>query len=152
MTSFHIFTGLNGLGDYVTQRGIHLSFALTLVLLTQPLHKHICKDKYAGIKPFRILCRCVDLLLIALTWISWWMAQDEVHHLAERLSQTTWMATFAGACLAVITLECARRVLGYIMPVLALIFVAYALAGPHLPLAIAPVSYTHLTLPTICSV
>ena len=142
MTSFHIFTGLNGLGDYVTQRGIHLSFALTLVLLTQPLHKHICKDKYAGIKPFRILCRCVDLLLIALTWISWWMAQDEVHHLAERLSQTTWMATFAGACLAVITLECARRVLGYIMPVLALIFVAYALAGPHLPLAIAHRGYS----------
>ena len=136
MTSFHIFTGLNGLGDYVTQRGIHLSFALTLVLLTQPLHKHICKDKYAGIKPFRILCRCVDLLLIALTWISWWMAQDEVHHLAERLSQTTWMATFAGACLAVITL------LGYIMPVLALIFVAYALAGPHLPLAIAHRGYS----------
>ena len=142
MTSFHIFTGLNGLGDYVTQRGIHLSFALTLVLLTQPLHKHICKDKYAGIKPFRILCRCVDLLLIALTWISWWMAQDEVHHLAERLSQTTWMATFAGACLAVITLECARRVLGYIMPVLALIFAAYALAGPHLPLAIAHRGYS----------
>ena len=142
MKSFHIFTGLNGLGDYVTQRGIHLSFALTLVLLTQPLHKHICKDKYAGIKPFRILCRCVDLLLIALTWISWWMAQDEVHHLAERLSQTTWMATFAGACLAVITLECARRVLGYIMPVLALIFVAYALAGPHLPLAIAHRGYS----------
>lgn len=112
------------------------------MLLTQPLHKHICKDKYAGIKPFRILCRCVDLLLIALTWISWWMAQDEVHHLAERLSQTTWMATFAGACLAVITLECARRVLGYIMPVLALIFVAYALAGPHLPLAIAHRGYS----------
>ena len=142
MTSFHIFTGLNGLGDYVTQRGIHLSFALTLVLLTQPLHKHTCKDKYADIKPFRILCRCVDLLLITLTWISWWMAQDEVHHLAERLSQTTWMATFAGACLAVITLECARRVLGYIMPVLALIFVAYALAGPHLPLAIAHRGYS----------
>lgn len=112
------------------------------MLLTQPLHKHICKDKYAGIKPFQALCRCVDLLLIALTWISWWMAQDEVHHLAERLSQTTWMATFAGACLAVITLECARRVLGYIMPVLALIFVAYALAGPHLPLAIAHRGYS----------
>lgn len=47
-----------------------------------------------------------------------------------------------GACLAVITLECARRVLGYIMPVLALIFVAYALAGPHLPLAIAHRGYS----------
>ena len=96
----------------------------------------------AGRGVFYIVGCVLCLLLIALTWISWWMAQDEVHHLAERLSQTTWMATFAGACLAVITLECARRVLGYIMPGLALVFVAYALAGPHLPLAIAHRGYS----------
>ena len=62
--------------------------------------------------------------------------------MTERLSKTTWMATFAGAVLAVVTLECARRILGYIMPILALIFVAYALAGPHLPLAIAHRGYS----------
>lgn len=73
------------------------------------------------------------MILVVLTWVSVWMAQDEVHHLTERLSKTTWMATFAGACLVIIVLECARRTLGYIMPVLALIFIAYALAGPNLP-------------------
>ncbi|MCI8303559.1 MAG: TRAP transporter permease [Lawsonibacter sp.] len=142
MTAFHIFTGLRGLFDYVTQRGIHLCFALTLILLTQPLYKHVFKDKFAGNKAFRVLCRIIDIALIVLSWVAWRMAQDEVHHLADRLSKTTWMATFAGAVLVIVTLECARRVLGYIMPVLALIFVAYALAGPHLPLAIAHRGYS----------
>ena len=148
MTIFHIYTGFFGLFDFVTQRGVHLSFALTLVLLTQPLYKHVFKDKFAGNKGFRIFCRVVDIALIALTWLAWWMAQDEVHHMTERLSQTTWMAVFAGAVLGLVVLECARRVLGYIMPVLALIFVAYALAGPHLPWAIAHRGYS---LERICS-
>ncbi len=142
MTLFHIYTGFHGLFDYVVQRGVHLGFALTLVLLTQPLYKHVFKDKFAGSKAFRAVCRTIDIALVVITWISLWMAQDEVHHLTERLSQTTWMATFAGACLAVIVLECARRVLGYIMPALALIFVVYALAGPHLPMAIAHRGYS----------
>lgn len=91
MTSFHIFTGIRGLYDFVTQRGIHLCFALTLVLLSQPLYKHVFKDKFAGSKPFRAVCRCIDIALIALSWVAWWMAQDEVHHLTERMSQTTWL-------------------------------------------------------------
>lgn len=142
MTAFHIFTGQRGLYDYVTQRGIHLCFALTLILLTQPLYKHFFKDKFAGSKAFRAICRAIDIALIVLAWVAWRMAQDEVHHLADRLSKTTWMATFAGAALTILTLECARRVLGYIMPVLAVIFIAYALAGAHLPMAVAHRGYS----------
>lgn len=142
MTLFHIWTGFHGLYDYVTQRGIHLAFALTLILLTQPLYKHCFKDKFAGSKAFRFACRVFDICLIILTWIAVIMAMDEVHHLTERLSKTTWMATFAGAVLTIIVLEAARRTLGYIMPILSLIFIAYALAGPHLPLAIAHRGYS----------
>ena len=142
MTTFHIWTGFHGLYDYVTQRGIHLAFALTLILLTQPLYKHCFKDKFAGNKGFRILSRIIDIAMIVLVWVSVVMAMDEVHHLTERLSKTTWMATFAGAVLSLIVLECARRTLGYIMPILSLIFVAYALAGPNLPMAIAHRGYS----------
>ena len=81
------------------------------MLLTQPLYKHVFKDKFAGNKGFRIFCRVVDVALIALTWLAWWMAQDEVHHMTERLSQTTWMAIFAGAVLGLVVLECARATL-----------------------------------------
>ena len=110
MTAFHIFTGQRGLYDYVTQRGIHLCFALTLILLTQPLYKHFFKDKFAGSKAFRAVCRAIDIALIVLAWVAWWMAQDEVHHLADRLSKTTWMATFAGAALTILTRSEERRV------------------------------------------
>ena len=103
MTSFHIYTGFFGLFDYSVQRGVHLGFALTLILLTQPLYKHVFKDKFAGSKAFRAACRTFDMILVILTWVSVWMAQDEVHHLTERLSKTTWMATFAGACLVIIS-------------------------------------------------
>ena len=41
MTLFHIYTGFFGLFDFVTQRGIHLAFTATLILLTQPLYKHL---------------------------------------------------------------------------------------------------------------
>ena len=142
MTSFHIFTGFHGLYDYVTQRGIHLAFALSLILLTQPLYKHVFKDKFAGSQAFRAVCRVIDIALIILAWVSVIFAMDEVHHLTERLSKTTWKAYFAGAVLSLIVLECARRTVGYIMPILALIFVAYALAGPNLPYAIAHRGYS----------
>ena len=142
MTSFHIFTGFHGLYDYVTQRGIHLAFALTLILLTQPLYKHVFKDKFADSQAFRAICRVIDIALIILAWVSVIFAMDEVHHLTERLSKTTWKAYFAGAVLSLIVLECARRTVGYIMPILALIFVAYALAGPNLPYAIAHRGYS----------
>ena len=36
MTLFHIWTGVFGLKDFVTQRGIHLAFTATLILLTSP--------------------------------------------------------------------------------------------------------------------
>ena len=94
MTSFHIYTGFKGLFDYSVQRGVHLGFALTLILLTQPLYKHVFKDKFAGSKAFRAICRAFDMILVILTWVSVWMAQDEVHHLTERLSKTTWMAMY----------------------------------------------------------
>ena len=63
------------------------------------------------------------------------MAQDEVHHLTERLSKTTWMADLRGrlprhhrrssAPAAPSATSCRS---------LALIFIAYALAGPNLPM------------------
>lgn len=50
MTIFHIYTGFFGLFDFVTQRGVHLSFALTLVLLTQPFISTSSRTSLPGIK------------------------------------------------------------------------------------------------------
>ncbi|MDY3280818.1 TRAP transporter permease [Dysosmobacter sp.] len=142
MTLFHIATGFLGQLPYAQQRGFHLAFGITIVLLTMPLHDHFFGKKFAGSKGFRVLCRVIDVGLIVAIWAAVLIAQDEIAHISDRLGVVTPMATLAGALLLIIVLEATRRALGWIMPILALFFIAYALAGPYLPMSIAHRGYS----------
>lgn len=141
MGLFHVFTGYFGQLNYVSQRGFHLAFGITIVLLANPLHQHFFGKKFANIKAFEIFARILDVALIAAVWASVFMARDEVSKISERLGIVTPMATLAGALLLFIVLEATRRCLGWIMPILAMLFIAYALAGRHLPIQIAHRGY-----------
>ncbi|MEA4934781.1 MAG: TRAP transporter fused permease subunit [Lawsonibacter sp.] len=142
MGLFHVYTGYFGQLPYVSQRGFHLAFGITIVMLANPLHEHFFKKKFANIKAFEVIARVIDLILIVAVWAAVFMARDEVSKISERLGVVTPMATLAGALLLLIVLEGTRRCLGWIMPILALIFIAYALAGPYLPLQIAHRGYS----------
>ena len=142
MSVFHIYTGFFGLFEYVTQRGVHLAFGLTILILTMPLYEHVFKDRFAKHKPFRVVCRSIDIVMIIAVWIAVFMARDEVSKLADRAGGTTILSIIAGCILFIVVLEGARRALGYIMPTLAVLFVNYALAGPHLPISIAHRGYS----------
>ncbi|MDD5932148.1 MAG: TRAP transporter fused permease subunit, partial [Oscillospiraceae bacterium] len=142
MTLFHIVTGFRGQFNYVTQRGVHLAFGITIVLLTMPLYDHFFGKKFAGNKAFQVICRVIDLALVAGVWAAVFIAKDEVAHISDRLGVVTPMATLAGAMLLLIVLEATRRCLGWIMPILAMVFIAYALAGPYLPEAIMHKGYS----------
>ena len=142
MTLFHIVTGFRGQFNYVTQRGVHLAFGITIVLLTMPLYDHFFGKKFAGNKAFQVICRVIDLALVAGVWAAVFIAKDEVAHISDRLGVVTPMATLAGALLLLIVLEATRRCLGWIMPILAMVFIAYALAGPYLPEAIMHKGYS----------
>ena len=142
MTLFHIGTGFLGQLPYAQQRGFHLAFGITIVLLTMPLHDHVFGKKFAGSQGFRVICRVIDIGLIAAIWAAVLIAQDEIAHISDRLGVVTPMATVAGALLLLIVLEATRRSLGWIMPILALAFIAYALAGPYLPEAIMHRGYS----------
>lgn len=142
MSLFHFITGYTGLLPRVPQRGYHLAFGITIVLLTMPFYDHFFGKKFAEVKVFRIASRVFDIGLIAATWICVLMAKNEVEQISERLGRVTMLATIAGAILLFLVLECTRRALGWIMPILALTFIAYALLGPHLPFAIAHKGYS----------
>lgn len=142
MTAFHIFTGYFGQMNYVSQRGFHLAFAMTLVLLSMPLHDHFFGKKFAGSKAFCAVTRAIDIVLIVGTWVAVFLAREEAAHISERNGNVTYLATIAGALLLVVVLEGSRRTLGWIMPILACVFIAYALAGPYLPLSIAHRGYS----------
>lgn len=142
MGLFHVYTGLFGQLNYVSQRGFHLAFGVTILLLSMPLHDHFFGKKFAGNKAFCLITRAIDIVLVVGIWAAVFMARDEISHISDRLGVVTPMATLAGAMLLFIVLEATRRALGWIMPVLALIFIAYALAGPYLPIAIAHRGYS----------
>lgn len=132
MSLFHILTVFRQL-DVIPQRGVHVAFAFTILFLSMPLYEHVFKDKYAGNPTFRLVCRVVDILLVLATWASVYMCSYEYDHLSDNLGRAGIWAAVAGGILLVLTLEAARRCLGYIMPALGLIFIVYALVGEYLP-------------------
>ena len=132
MSIFQIITVFRQL-DVIPQRGIHVAFAFSILLLSQPLYEHIGKGKYAGNKTFRMICRAIDIILIALLWTAIAMCKNEYDHLSDNLGIAGPNAAVAGLLILIIVLEGTRRCLGYIMPVLALIFFAYARFGHLIP-------------------
>ena len=55
MTLFHVFTGFAGQMSYVSQRGFHLAFAISIVFLAMPLHEHVFGKKFADVQALRIV-------------------------------------------------------------------------------------------------
>ena len=137
---FHILTVFRQL-DVIPQRGIHVAFAFTILLLSQPLYEHVFKDRFAGNAGFRLLCRIIDLVMIGALWGAIWMCKYEYDHLSDNLGIAGQWAVVAGALLLIIVLEGTRRCLGYIMPALAILFFLYARFGHMLPGALGHKEY-----------
>jgi TRAP transporter 4TM/12TM fusion protein len=142
MCMFHIGTGYLGLMNFVSQRGFHLAFAMTILFLAMPLHDNFFKKKFAGNRAFRISSRIFDIACIVGVWVAVFLARHEVSLVSARLGNVTYLATIAGVILMVTVMEGTRRCLGWIMPILACAFIVYALIGPYLPLAIAHRGYS----------
>lgn len=141
MSLFHILTVFRQL-DVIPQRGIHVAFAFTILFLSMPLYEHVFKDKYAGNPTFRVICRVIDILIVIATWAAVYMCYYEYGRLSVNLGRAGKWAAVAGCLLLLITLEAARRCLGYIMPVLGVVFVIYALVGKYLPGQLGHRGYT----------
>ncbi len=140
MSLFHILTVFRQL-DVIPQRGIHVAFAFTILLLSQPLYEHVFKDRFAGNAEFRLVCRIIDLVMIGALWAAIWMCKYEYDHLSDNLGIAGQWAVVAGALLLIIVLEGTRRCLGYIMPALAILFFLYARFGHMLPGALGHKEY-----------
>ncbi len=143
MSAFHLYTAQFGLLDAIGQRGTHMCFAITILLLTMPLADHnMFKKFFKDNKAYRSICRLIDLVLIALVWFATYMCRVESLAQNDSMGIVTIWASISGGILYVIVIEASRRSLGWILPILAMVFTAYALAGPYLPLAIAHRGYS----------
>ncbi len=126
----------------IPERGIHVALAFTILFLSMPLYEHVFKDRFAGNGAFRAVSRVFDILCIAALWAAIYMCSYEYAHLSDNFGIPGKWAAVAGCILLIVVLEGARRTLGYIMPVLAIIFVLYARFGGLIPGRLGHKGYT----------
>jgi len=134
MTLFHLYAAY----DIVpTQelRYIHVSFVLLLSFLLFPL---------AG--RFRNKIQWLDIIPalagIGIIAYALWGGDDFM----DRAAVPDRWDVILGGIFVVLVLEAARRTTGPIMPVVSLLFIAYAMLGPHLP---APWTHRGYDLPRL---
>ncbi|MEX0591070.1 MAG: TRAP transporter large permease subunit, partial [Xanthobacteraceae bacterium] len=121
MTAFHLYA----VYDIVpTQqlRYTHVAFVMMLAFLLHPMAQRY-RDR---IRWWDVLAglTAVGILIYAI------MGGDDF---TDRATLPTHLDTVLGVVFVVLLLEAARRTTGAIMPVIALLFIAYAMAGPYLP-------------------
>ncbi|MCQ4289217.1 TRAP transporter permease [Pseudomonas stutzeri] len=125
-----------GVFNNTEARSIHLAFALLLAFLAYPAFKRSPRDRVPLID--------IALGLIAAASAGYLFIAYE--QLAQRPGNLTTM-DLVTACIGIpLLLEATRRALGPALAVIALIFLAYSLAGPYMPglLAHRGVSFTAL--------
>jgi TRAP transporter 4TM/12TM fusion protein len=133
LSCFHYYTAGFGLLRETTHRGVHMAFVLGLVFLVFPLRKamleHPPKPGLAnpgGVPWYDWLCAV--LVAISVLYIPY-IFDD----LAFRVGNPGQLDVALGSVLVVLLLEATRRAMGWPLPIIALVFMTYALAGPVFP-------------------
>lgn len=120
---FQIYTALFGVFDAHIQRAIHLSFAMALVFLLYPARKRWSREHMHPIDMVLAVVAAAAPLYIVVFY------QDLVY----RSGIVTTADMVVGAIGVLMVLEAARRVVGWPIVTIALLFIGYAFAGPGIP-------------------
>lgn len=130
MALFHLYTALLGSFDALIQRGIHLGFAMALILLMRPT------PRWIGGRAGRWLSGGVTTLLAAATFAPLYYLFDNYTYLTgERfqfVTPLTPVQIVLGVAFVVAVLELCRRVAEFALPLISLIFLMYPFI-PGLP-------------------
>lgn len=120
---FHMVTG--GFGELVAikQRAICLTFAMVLSFLLYPASKRANRSKPT----------IVDCIFIALSLFGCLYIVLNVEALDARAGVMVTMDYIAAIICIICIFEAARRTMGYVLPIMALIFILYAYFGRSLP-------------------
>jgi TRAP transporter 4TM/12TM fusion protein len=124
-STFHLYTAFFGILPELFQRIVHLGFVLVVTFLLYPAIKGRIKN--------RILSG-LDLLMVFVTIaITVYGLAESTDAIGIRAGIATTADTLFGVLLIIFLLEAGRRVMGYPMPLIALAFILYAMAGPYMP-------------------
>ena len=140
---YHLWTaGFGTPVDYV-HMGVHLSGLFLFIFAGFPLIKsaHALGYKkgilYWGNVPLYDWILMILAIAAALfLWLSWRGLSNfglEIPEQMLRQGNPTTLDVFFGSVLVLSALEIARRTIGYILPLIILVFVIFALFGPYMP-------------------
>lgn len=120
---FQLYTALFGTLDAQLQRAVHLSFALALTYLLYPASRKWSRQRL----------HWLDILLAVLAAAAPLYILVFYQELVLRAGTVTVTDLAVGTVGVLLILEAARRVVGWPIVIVALLFLAYAFAGPLVP-------------------
>jgi len=133
LSCFHYYTAGFGLLREATHRGVHLAFVLGLIFLVfgltrVPADRGPARSWLApgGVPLFDwLLGIAVALSVLYIPYV--------FDDLAFRVGNPSTLDVAMGSILLVLLLEATRRSMGWPLPLIAIVFMVYALAGPIFP-------------------
>ena len=133
LSLFHFYTAGFGLLAETTHRGVHLAFVLALIFLvfagSKKLQDTTLESSWAAPGGVPLL----DWVLAAVCAVSVLYLPYVFADLANRVGNPDTLDVVMGTVLFVTLLEATRRSMGPALPLIAIGFTAYALAGPYFP-------------------
>ncbi len=124
MSVFHLYTAGFGILLAMKQRAVHLTFALVLAFFLYPASK---KLKGQAKFPF------YDWILIAISVAIGVYLLVEFEAIIYRAGSPNTLDLIMGVLAILIVLEATRRTIGWELPFIASLFIAYAYFGPSMP-------------------
>lgn len=120
---FQLYTGIFGSLDAMIQRAVHLGFGLSLVYLLYPSRKNFSKTKLHPLDVVLAIFAAGVCIYILVNY----------KELVYRSGRVNTIDMVVGVIAILLVLEATRRVVGWPMVIIALVFIAYALYGRFLP-------------------
>lgn len=120
---FQLYTAIFGALDAMIQRASHLGFGLSLVYLLYPSRKSFSKTK---LHPLDVVLAILAASVCLYVLINY-------KELVLRSGRVNTADMIVGVIAVLLVLESTRRVVGWPMVIIALVFIAYAIFGRYLP-------------------
>jgi TRAP transporter 4TM/12TM fusion protein len=134
MSVYHFYAAGWGLIQELTHRGIHLAFVLFLVFILFSWRKtpgtEVAPPAWYRFNGVSIL----DLVLAVLgVGAAMYLPLLPSAEIAQRVGNPSSTDIFMGTALLLLVLEAARRSVGITLPIIAIVFILFALFGPYAP-------------------
>ncbi len=127
MSIYHFYASGFGTIREILHRGIHISFVVGLVFIFYSWKK--IDDNHKNFKiPY------IDIILSILVVVSaLYLPLLPPEVLASRVGNPENIEVIMGSFLIVLTLEAARRSIGFTLPFICVLFILFAIFGPYFP-------------------